>query len=543
MNKQELIENFLDKNYLVSPDFFDDYDEDEEILFKLNGRTNPLVLNKDLCFILKKNNKILEINWLEFEKSRVLLEKGRDSKIYQSFLDILLYNVNEEKKQVIDNIIEEIKKPESVIIVDKDKIIPNVTVLDNFNFDNLEEKDVNSFVSHYKFRYNALKDILVQRAELNNVVSINKVLNRKDKSPLGIIGLIQDKKKTQNGHILLQLEDPTGVITVLINKDRDHVFRLAENLVLDEAIGITGVGNGEIVFCDNIYFPDIPLTKEIKKSPEDVAVAFISDIHVGSKNFLEKEFVKFIQWLNAEKGDKKQIESAKKIRYLFLIGDLVEGVGVYPDQFDNLTIKDVAKQYDRLAEYLDMIRKDIYLIVSPGDHDALRLEHPQPVLDKKIASKLWDLKNIVMVSNPAFVNIHSSQNFPGFNILMYHGHGYHYYMGSVDPLKMKDVSHNPRHVMSFLLQKRHLAPTHTSTIYVPDHKEDPLVMKRVPDIFVSGHLHKSDVSSYNNVITINSSCWQSQTDFEIKVGNFPDPCKVPVLNLKTREVEVLDFND
>ena len=479
---------------------------------------------------------------MEFEKSRTLLEKGRDTKIYESFLDILLYDVTTEKKTIIDNIVQEIKKPDSTIIIEKDVIIPSVVVLDSFSGDIVKEKNVMSFVHHFKFRYETLKDILIQRQELQNPISISKLMMRKEKNLACIIGLVQDKRITQNGHILLTIEDPTGCIAVLANKEKENVFTLAKDLVLDEVIGITGVGNGEIVFCENIFFPDIPVTKEIKKSPDDVAVAFISDIHVGSKQFMEKEFLSFISWLNLVGTDSKQKELAKKIRYLFVLGDLVDGVGVYPNQYENLLIKDVITQYDKLADYFGMIRKDIKIIICPGDHDALRLAHPQPVLDKKLARKMWELDNVIHVSNPSFVNIHSSRHFLGFNVLLYHGHGYHYYFDAADSLKKIDVPHNPRHIMRFLLKRRHLAPTHTSTIYVPDHKEDPLVIKHIPDIFTSGHLHKSDVSSYNNVLTINCSCWQTQTDFQVKEGNFPDPGKVPILLLQTMEVNVLDFN-
>jgi DNA polymerase II small subunit/DNA polymerase delta subunit B len=38
------------------------------------------------------------------------------------------------------------------------------------------------------------------------------------------------------------------------------------------------------------------------------------------------------------------------------------------------------------------------------------------------------------------------------------------------------------------------------------------------------------------------SCWQARTDFEEKVGNIPDPCKVPIFNVKTHELKVLDFS-
>jgi DNA polymerase II small subunit/DNA polymerase delta subunit B len=72
--------------------------------------------------------------------------------------------------------------------------------------------------------------------------------------------------------------------------------------------------------------------------------------------------------------------------------------------------------------------------------------------------------------------------------------------------------------------------------------KDPLVIETVPDIIATGDLHKPEVSTYNNILLVASSCWQSKTPFEEKVGNNPDPCKVPVFNLKTREVKILDFS-
>lgn len=542
MNKKEIIERFYRRKYLISPDFFDEYDGEEEVFFSLKEVNKPLILNKDLIDIFKKNNTIPEINWFEFEKHRSLLEKGRDVGVYKSFLDILSYDISEKKRKEIDDIVEEIKKPEQEIVIYKEDNVPGVIALQNFSIDKLEEKDVISFVNHFKFRYNFLKDILIQRPELINTLSINRVLSKKDKTQVSIIGMVQNKKITKNGNVLITLEDITGRINFLMSKDKIS-FDLAKNLVFDEVIGIAGFFNGEIIFGEKIYFPDIPITNELKKSPDESFVAFISDIHVGSKNFLEKEFLRFIDWLNLKYGNKREMEIARRLKYLVVVGDLVDGIGVFPDQERLLEIKDIFEQYNKLAEYINMIRKDIKIIMCPGDHDALRLAHPQPPLDKKIASKLWEINNLILVSNPALINIHGSKDFPGFDVLMYHGHGFHYYMDAVDSIKSKEPAKNPRYIMKFLLQKRHLAPSHTSTIYTPDNKEDSLVIKKAPDIFVSGHLHNSDVGIYNNVTTINSSCWQSATDFEIRVGNLPDPCKVPILNLKTREVEILNFND
>src|SRR3989344_9138215 len=107
MNEQEIVELFFKKNYLLSPDFFEEsfFESQEEPLSLLpEGENRPLILTKDISFILKKKKTLVEINWTEFEKSRVLFEKGRDEKIYQNFLDILLYDINQEKTKEIDSI-------------------------------------------------------------------------------------------------------------------------------------------------------------------------------------------------------------------------------------------------------------------------------------------------------------------------------------------------------------------------------------------------------------------------------------------------------
>ena len=56
-------------------------------------------------------------------------------------------------------------------------------------------------------------------------------------------------------------------------------------------------------------------------------------------------------------------------------------------------------------------------------------------------------------------------------------------------------------------------------------------------------MHKLDVDNYHGSLIIVGSCWQAKTSFEEKVGNEPDPCKVPVYNLKTGQLKIFDFSD
>ena len=195
-------------------------------------------------------------------------------------------------------------------------------------------------------------------------------------------------------------------------------------------------------------------------------------------------------------------------------------------------------QYKKLAELLGMIRKDIFMILCPGQHDGVRVAEPQPVVEEQWASDLYKIENLTLVPNPALVEIHG-----GFKILMYHGASMHGVINEVEHLRLNRGFDFPTRVSKELLKRRHLSPIHGSNVYIPGDKEDPLIISIVPDILATGDLHRPEVSIYNNVLLVSSSCWQSITPFEEKVGNDPDPCKVILFNLKTREVKILDFSD
>ncbi len=543
---KEIIHNFLDKGYLISPDFLENLDEffkEEDFLSELNlkiqGR-KPLILNKEILHVILRTHKIININWREFEKSKAFVEKGKNGKIYKTFLDILQYEINENKRKELDNILEETKKEENVEIEPDLDFPNNVIIIDKYK-ETEKKREIQDFVKYYKHRYNAIKEILQGRLELKNPISINRLSNKNRGEPVSIIGVVGDKKITKNGNITLTIEDPTGSILVLITKDKLDLFSIAKNLVPDEVIGINGSYGSNLLFGNEILFPDIPLNKEFKKSKDETYAVFISDIHVGSKMFLPDDFKKFIDWTNGNYGNSEQKRIAKKVKYLFIAGDLVDGVGIYPEQDKELNIKDIKDQYQQCADYLSQIRKDIKIIICPGNHDALRIAEPQPILNPKFAEPLFKLKNITLVTNPSLINIHSSKDFPGFDVLLYHGYSFDYYASNVDTIRINGGYDRADLIMKFLLQKRHLAPTHGSTLYIPDTTKDPLVISKIPDFFVSGHIHKANTGNYKNITTICCSCWQSKTTFQEKVGHIPEPSRVPIVNLKTREVKILKF--
>lgn len=521
--KIEFVNELLKSGILLSPEYLSNIDSIDENFKKdffnnINNleKTGAVVLNDDFFVLKKLSLDLSDVNWSDIDKSRVNYEKGKDSNSYGS-------------------IIEELKK--TLVIPKKQS---KVKILNPY-FDILKKREVADFVKHFNVRFNALERILRNRSELSSVSSINRILAKKDKGNVAIIGMVLSKSVTKNGNLILELEDPTGVIKAVINKDKSELFLKSNDILLDEVIGITGNNGSGIIFANNVFWPDIPLNREIKKSPDEVYAIFVSDFHFGSKHFLFEEYDKFLKWINGEMGDEKQKDLASKIMYLFIAGDLVDGVGIYPGHDKDVTHPDIYEQYDLFTDFISKIPKHINVIISPGNHDAMRIAEPQLELYKDFTLKLWEMENVTMTTNPSIVNIHASDNFEGFDVLIYHGYSFPFIADNVQSIRSQGGLKRADLIMKFVLQRRHLAPTHESTLYIPQIEKDPLVIEKVPDFLITGHIHRVTALNYKSITLLNCSSWMGSSDFQEKVGLKPQPARVPIVNLQTREVKILKF--
>lgn len=390
------------------------------------------------------------------------------------------------------------------------------------------------FLKYYRNRFMGLRNILQDNPSLENLVSINKLSSIKQN--VSLIGMIIDKRSTKNKNIILEVEDLTGTTKILVNNSKEELIKKAEEVALDSVIGFKCSGNREILFANDLIFPDARIL-ERKKSPVEEYALFIGDLQAGSHKFMKDNFLKFIDYLNGEVPDTPEVE---KIKYLFILGDLVSGIGVYPDHDRDLAIDDLEEQFNFIADLLGKIRKDIKIIITPGNHEGIRLMEPQPLFNEKYAWKLYEMDNVILAENPSWINFGGQQGFPGFNLLIYHGFSYPFYANNVSSLMKEKAMNAPEKIMTYLLKHRHLAPTSGSVQYFPSEKDIHLI-KDVPDILASGHTHKGAVAFYNNILLISCASWESLTPYQEKFGNQPDFCKVPMLNLKTGVVKILDF--
>ncbi|MFH1307014.1 MAG: metallophosphoesterase family protein [Candidatus Micrarchaeota archaeon] len=224
-------------------------------------------------------------------------------------------------------------------------------------------------------------------------------------------------------------------------------------------------------------------------------------------------------------GEEGNSKLAGKVKYIVIAGDIVDGIGIYPTQENELTIKDIYGQYKVFDEIVQSLPDYIEIIVGPGNHDAVRRGEPQPYIPMELIHS--DVKKI---GSP------SSLEIEGFKHLVYHG-------TSLDSLiaNMSGLSYaKPEGPMIEMLKRRHLSPIYGENLIVPELK-DYLVISEAPDVVHMGHIHKNASTKYRGTLLINSGTFQARTDFQAKMGHIPTPGIVPVLELKTNQLSHLKF--
>ncbi len=382
------------------------------------------------------------------------------------------------------------------------------------------------FVDVFRDRYERLSRQLRGRINHRPTDALSSMAGG---SEAAIVGMVSDIRSTASGHWLIELEDTNGVYPCLVMKDRD-IADLVGELLFDEVIAVEGTlsddnsdGDG-ILFVDSIHFPEIPRTYKPSTADREVSAALISDVHVGSQEFMAEAWSRFTEWLHTEEAD--------RVEYLLLAGDMVEGVGVYPDQDEELDVVDIYDQYREFSEYLKEVPGDMEVVMIPGNHDAVRLAEPQPAFDEELR-EIMSAHDCRITSNPSTVDVE------GVSVLMYHGVSLDEVIAETpDETATYDEPHK---AMYQLLKKRHVAPQYGGHTRLAPEAKDHLVIDEVPDVFHAGHVHKFGYGKYHNVLTINSGCWQAQTAFQESVNIDPDCAMAPIVDLDTLDLTIRKF--
>jgi DNA polymerase II small subunit len=390
---------------------------------------------------------------------------------------------------------------------------------------------IEDYLEYFRDRFKRIEKLLRQRMDVKGAVSIADVLHAPPNTRLKVIGMITEKREAKQ-KVLLTIEDFSANATVLVPQNAPpDLLTKARTLLLDQVICVSVVKTrGNLLIAEDIILPDIA-PKTQKKAPVPVYVVLTSDMHVGSTKFQEHLFNKFISWLNGRYGNGQMQEIASHVKYVLIAGDIVDGIGVYPNQARELAIKDIYGQYRLAAKFIKQIPDHIEVIIIPGNHDAPRKALPQPPISNAFLETLQDASNVHSLGNPCLISLHNVE------VLMYHGRSLDDIISTVPGINYTQ----PEKAMTLLLQCRHLAPVYGGKTPLAPENRDCLVIERVPDIFHAGHIHTVGHTNYRGVTIVNSGCWQEQTEYMRRQGFTPTPGLVPVVNLQTLDVKIISF--
>ena len=376
---------------------------------------------------------------------------------------------------------------------------------------------VKGYNALFSSRFNKLKRIISDRPESKMLKSAAFLKNTKIEDDLYVCGLVSVRNSERNITKIV-LEDPSGSFEGIIFDE--ELQKTAGTLLLDQFVmARIGLAKNSGYIIKDLILPDIPEQAKNKSESEAYAV-FLSDLHIGSRYFMEDEFSDFVSWISSPDP------VAKKIRFVLIGGDVVDGVGIYPNQNKELVCQTIQEQLKKAEDLIDKIPKNVKIIIMPGNHDPGRRALPQPAIPQKYNSGLWERENVFMVGNPAVVSLN------GVKVSMFHGQ-------SIDDIvkTTPGLSYDrPTDVMRHLLRARHLSPIYGSQTPIAPEMEDLMVIQDIPDIFHVGHVHRAQLDMYKGILLINSGSWQKQTPFQASVGMTPNPGIVILVNLKTFQV-------
>ncbi len=367
-----------------------------------------------------------------------------------------------------------------------------------------------SFVDMFRSRYQFLHARLNERSRNRFFLPVSKL--KRENGTVFASGMVVEFNESKRGYRIVEMEDESTTIKVILPRTFKEV------IIRDEVIGVSGQfsKDGTAIFAESIYRPEVSREQERKGSSVNVMV--ISDIHVGSKNFIEDSFLNMVDYVNSH-----------GIAFVIMNGDLVDGIGVYPDQEADLAIEDINLQYKKLADLISRFNRNVKVILIPGNHDIVYPTEPQNPLPKEINALFPP--NVISLSNPVWVEI-------GERIfLLYHGTSIFDFLEAIPGMTLNDTDK----VMVEMLKRGHLAPEYGKNLSFIPLKKDYYLIDPVPDVLITGHVHSHSVTTYRGILAINASTFQEQTNYQRMMNFNPKPAIGTVVNTYDLSTTVVRF--
>src|SRR3989344_3677499 len=231
---------------------------------------------KEKDILSKVINKGLQIN-------RDSIKYIHENNLTEDILYEIIKQAEQYDKLTID--LEDVKKIDKKAQKENQSPIliqENPQLQDNITIDEIIQDKLNT--------YDSMRNILQNRWELTNIISINKIGQN-----VKIFSLIAEIISIDNKHQLLTLQDNTGTIDVSTYGLDEEQLKILE---LNDVIGFL-CENENVIRITKIITPDIPLFKNRKLPDKKTAVIFsnknsedaIQNVLKNHKDKYEKSYI------------------------------------------------------------------------------------------------------------------------------------------------------------------------------------------------------------------------------------------------------------
>ncbi|HYA22011.1 MAG TPA: hypothetical protein VEG31_02430, partial [Thermoproteota archaeon] len=156
---------------------------------------------------------------------------------------------------------------------------------------------VSSRVDYFQSRFRQLQRILMSRPDFSSPAPVGEISKANSQAPFKTIAMILKKDNRR-----MEVEDLKDSATLYMPKNPDpELEEKLSYLVVDMVVGLELRKFQGAVFINDVVLPDVPDTPP-KRTRDAIVTLLLSDLHVGSQYYLEKEFAALADWLSGLKG-------------------------------------------------------------------------------------------------------------------------------------------------------------------------------------------------------------------------------------------------
>lgn len=404
--------------------------------------------------------------------------------------------------------------------------IPELKILQQYDESIRIEGSLEEFHAYFHNRYVRMKKILEERGL--NFLPLSEAMRTKMQE-VNVAVMVLNRRDTGKA-IIFDCEDPSAHASVIVPKSASNVITKAERVLVDYVVGMRLKKINDGFVAQDIMMPDVPVNNDEITSGPDVISCFISDLHIGSENFRDDLFENFLDWVSRGRDGE-----VKKLKYIFILGDLVDGVGVYPGQEKELKIASMKEQFMLASKIISEIPKDIELVYIPGNHEPIRRALPQPSIPEEYRKILEKNHRIRFAGNPVRVLIGNKL------VYAYHGQSLDDLIQCLPDVSYSTLQQKMGKVLEAVIQARHLAPYYGQSTPLLPLKEDPLLIDTLPAMLCTAHVHVATTTYYRKILLANAGCWQEQTSYQKAVGLEPTVGTALLVNFYDMSAKIKKF--